>query len=440
MDEGPGQPGQEVSYTSLQIRKDTGAMKLSMWIVNDWLKDYGPRADIKTGEQTINGVRYLADDLELSGEYLYIGYSDQYIDKWDHNVICVNGRDLITLQAPDIYVIFNEIQKMLEFYNNWETGILQAVNEKKDLQTLLSLTAPVLRTGVAVSDYSLKLLGEARYREQEEKQQLVDGYLDLSEIRFIHEQLRANLTNHHAYVVRTQVDLDLNYNIYSEDDRLLCRFISLGGGNEEFLHSRMQITESFGKLLNLWFMLYEREVDHASLFLDILDHRETDPAALSIRLEGLGWGDHPQMQVIAFQYCGGDDAQLTYSIRLMEKKYAGLISLVYKEQRFLIANYAQADKEAFFRDLREITGKQGFYCGCSPVFSGLRTFEQNYQQACFAAQQGRPQAGQIYFCEDFAVEYMQSRFRSALETDVTSPALMRLKEYEFLSQKERIIK
>ena len=99
-------------------------MKLSMWIVNDWLEKYHPEPYILSGKQTITGVRYLADELDLKPDYLYIGYQDSFIDSEENQIICVNTTDLIRLTAPDIYQIFNEIQQMLEFYSNWETQLL----------------------------------------------------------------------------------------------------------------------------------------------------------------------------------------------------------------------------------------------------------------------------------------------------------------------------
>lgn len=405
-------------------------MKLSMWIVYDWLRDYHPTADIKEGRQTIHGVRYLADDVELSRDYLYIGTREQYIDKWKDNVICVNGTDLITLAAPDLYVVFNEIQKMLEFYNNWETRILQAINERADLKTLLALTTPVLRTGVAVSDYSLKVLGDARYQGREEKQKLRDGYLELTELRNIHEQLQENRSNHHPYVVQTSVDRDLNYNIYSKEDRLICRFISLGGGETEFLKSRIQITESFGKLLNLWFMIHEGEIDHASLFLDVLEGREQDPGVMAIRLEGLGWGSQPQMQAVVLKSCSRDTSNLPFITRYLETSYPGVISMTFQDRYLMVINVNTVQQGTFLEDLKQILNTQKAICGVSSIFTQLNVFPQNYHQACFAVDQGEKETGAVYHCEDFAVEYMQSIFRRALKTDITSPALQVLKKYD----------
>ena len=76
-------------------------MKLSMWIVYEWLKEYRPEAHIQEGQQTISGVRYMADDLELSKEYLYIGYSDAYIDQRDIHQLPQPGALTVLQRSED---------------------------------------------------------------------------------------------------------------------------------------------------------------------------------------------------------------------------------------------------------------------------------------------------------------------------------------------------
>mgnify|MGYP002626813263 CR=1 FL=1 len=405
-------------------------MKLSMWIVYDWLQSYHPNAKINEGNLEITGVRYLSEELTLSRDYLYIGYSDQYIDKWSHNVICVNGTDLIVLDAPDIYVIFNEIQQMLEYYNSWETGILQGINEKKSLNDFLEMTVPVLKTGIAVSDLSHKVLGYAAYQGREEKLQLNKGYLEPDEVRIVNEQIQKNRTNHQPYVVQSSADRDLSFNLYSKAGNLMGCMISLGGGEGESTIFRVQLMEVFGRLLNLWFQLHEEEFPESTLFLDVLQMKETDPEAISIRMEGIGWGGSPRMQLFLFRSCSPVTLGIPFIIRFLESNYSGIHTMLYNEDYLMIVNYHDVDQDIFVTDLKKLQEQQSVFCGCSRLFTDLNHLNQNYLQAQFAAKYGVQQPGAVNYCEDYAVEYMQDRFRRSLEMDMASPALTRLQEYD----------
>ena len=232
-------------------------MKLSMWIVYDWLQDYHPTAHIREGRQTITGVRYMADDVELRQEYLYIGSGDQYIDHLENNVICVNETDLIVLSAPDIYVIFNEIQKMLEYYNSWETGIMQELNSEKELSWYLEQAAPVMKTGLAVSDLSHKAICHAAFQHQDEKLQLYQEFLKPEEMQIVNRQMQKHAGDRHPYIVQSSEDKDILFNLYSRNGSLMACLVSLSGGEGQGAASRLQLMEVFGKLLNLWFLIHE---------------------------------------------------------------------------------------------------------------------------------------------------------------------------------------
>ena len=207
-------------------------MRLSMWIVNDWLSNYSPKASINRGDMTITGVRYIANDNEMNPDYLYIVYENSASDSKENRIICVNNTDLISIKADDIYQIFNEIQQMIEFYNNWETNILQAINQESDIHEILELTVPILKTGVALTDLSHKVLGDAHYRNLE-AHELIKGYLSTEELKIINEQLRQNVNKREPYVIHSINTMDIIRNFYSKDDRLIGWFVSLDGGKAE---------------------------------------------------------------------------------------------------------------------------------------------------------------------------------------------------------------
>jgi len=405
-------------------------MQLSMWIVYDWLKKYSPEAHIQEGQQTISGVRFLAEDVELNQAYLYIGHGWQYIDQWDDHVICVNGSDLIVLNLQDIYVVFNEIQQMLEYYNNWETDLMQKLNSEKDLEAFLSCAVPVIQTGLAVSDMSRKVLCHVGYEGRSEKLQLEKGYLKLDEMQRINRQHQENRSNHRPFLVQSSEDKDIVFNLFSRSDRQAGCLVSLSGGEGDQVHSRMQLMDVFGRLLNLWLLLHEEVLSELTIFRDILEMKETDPQIIALRMQGMGWNEDPQMQLFLICPCGEVSLGVPFVIRFLEEQYQGVYSFQYREQYLLIANYRITDRAAFQEELIRLMEKQSAYCGCSHIFTDLDHLNQNYMQAFFAAEYGQQAAGNLNRCEDYALEYMKDRFRKAVDADLASPALEKLRKYD----------
>ncbi len=404
-------------------------MRISMWIVNDWLAKYSPKASINNGKMTITGVRYIADNLEMNKDYLYIGYADSPSDSDPNNIICVNNTDLISLKADDIYTIFNEIQQMLEYYNNWETNVLHAISCETEISEILKLTVPVLKTGVALTDLSHKVLGDAHYKNSE-GHELINGFLSVDELKIINEQLRKNVNRKSPYVIDSINTKDIIRNFYSKDAQLIGWFVSLDGGKEEQLRSRMQLSEAFCSLLDLWFKIHTNEPIYANLFSDILENRENDPTSARMRMEGLGWGSSAQLQMAIFKSCSEDDIGVTLVSRILENSFSGISCFLFREQFIMVVNWNICQRETFLPELSRLLEMQNACCGFSYEFTDILSLQQYYLQAQSALEYGDTKKGSINFCEDYALDYMRSRFHATLEIDMTSPVLEELKKHD----------
>ena len=404
-------------------------MKLSMWIVNDWLEKYSPKSSINKGKMTINGVRYIADDNEMSKDYLYIGYADNSSDSTEKHIICVNNTDLITIKADDIYLIFNEIQQMLEFYNDWETKVLQAISKESDIREILDLTAPILKTGVVLTDLSHKVLGEAYYQSST-KHELVNGFLSTEELQIINEQLRKNVYKKEPYLIRSITTTDIIRNFYSKDDRLIGWFVSLNGGKTKHLNSRLQLSEAFCSLLDLWFKIHTDLPIYSNLFSDILEHKETDFHSTQMRLEGIGWGQSPELQLAVLRSCSDDDIGVTLVNRILENNYNGISGFLFNNQFVMVINWALCSKESLLGDLHRLLEMQNARCGLSYLFTDVLALQQYYQQAICALEFGNAEKGSVNFCENHALDYMRTCFHEALEINITSPILDQLKLHD----------
>ena len=64
-------------------------MKLSMWILADWLKKYNPQINIKDGRRTLRNVRLLSENVKMESMDVYMGAMKNFVDGNSAQVICV---------------------------------------------------------------------------------------------------------------------------------------------------------------------------------------------------------------------------------------------------------------------------------------------------------------------------------------------------------------
>ena len=405
-------------------------MKISMWIVNDWLERYNPKPNIFKGERDILGVRYLSDDIELSKDYIYIGDSKSFIPTSSHNVICVNSTDILLLTAPDMFTIFNELQQMLEYYNSCEMQLLKFINSDAPLADILPLGASLLKTGVAISDVSHKVLGDAHYKGIDEKIKLINGFLDIHEVAIINEQLQQHVNDHGPYIVHSSVSCEIIRNLYSTDNHLIGWFVALDGGRSENLHSRLQLVEVFCSFLDLWFKINHSSYIVSNLFLDILIQQEVNPENMLLRLKGMGWDGHPQMQLFMLRSLADNMPDLYLAARILKTDFPMLSDFVYHHEYLMVVNVSAADMKSFYKRFHTVMQMHKIYCGCSYTFADPSYIGTAFRQSEIANRYGNTDAGAINKCEDFALEYMQSIMGNVMETDVTSPVLAVLRDYD----------
>ena len=405
-------------------------MKLSMWIVKEWLEKYEPEAHIQDGSRMINGVRYMSEDIELNKEYLYIGNTDQFITRDSRNIICVNSTDIIMLKAPDMYTIFNEIQQMLEFYNNWEMKLLQAVNDNLELTELLSLAAPVLKCSMAITDISHKLLAESILDEMTERKTLINGYLPFEELRDINTQLQEYTDVHSPYVICSGLSHDVIRNLYLTDHHLCGWLTVLGGGDVRELPCVIQLTEAFSTFLDLWLRINPIDHSKSNVFLDILKNEEYDSQLVDFQMKGIGWNRNDPMRLFVIKACHKRTLNLSLLYYFLERLFPCICSFYYNEDLVSIMNLRLSGNQNIYEDFQQLLRKNDVYSGASYIFEDIFKIHSCFQQAILAAKYGRADSGMINSCEEYALEYMERKFSDAVEIDIASPALEILKKQD----------
>jgi len=137
-------------------------MKLSMWILADWLKRYNPFNEIKSGPSVLKGVRlYTSNMHELDKDIVYIARTIDIFPNYndEHSIVCVNMEDRIIVNHVDINDVLNEVVQAFEFYFEWDASLMEAVYNKESYQKMVDLSYPIFKNPIFVLDWRGKILG-----------------------------------------------------------------------------------------------------------------------------------------------------------------------------------------------------------------------------------------------------------------------------------------
>lgn len=114
-------------------------MKLSMWILYDWMKEYSPVATISDGEMTIEGVRFISDSSSYDKRHVYVSTAHNNSDE----VLLINNNDVISLRTNNPEEVFNKVLAAFDYYNKWEADVLQAAKGDNPEQNILDASKDI---------------------------------------------------------------------------------------------------------------------------------------------------------------------------------------------------------------------------------------------------------------------------------------------------------
>lgn len=130
-------------------------MKLSMFIVEHWIRDYHPVAIIKSKEPTISGIRLFSYEKTPDSNYLYVGRNRDFFESSQSDeVLLVHRKDVISLNTQELEDIFDILMDAFVFYQNWEQEMLSAFQKENPEQVIIDsckdIFGPVFFTNMSL--------------------------------------------------------------------------------------------------------------------------------------------------------------------------------------------------------------------------------------------------------------------------------------------------
>ncbi len=412
-------------------------MKLSMWIIGNWLDEYQPESLIKKGAQVIKNVRYFSESADFDHDYVYVGYSKDFFRSDSHNVICVSASDIVLLQTDDVYEVFNKILRIFEFYNSWEMSMIELIDSGATLQELLDASRDVFQYPLVITDAShqpLAIYFPDDYSNDEfENYRGIQLNIPLEILTIMNQELMQNIKERSAYLARTKAFSrpGIIKNLYRKGE-LIGWFVILDIIDENY-ERLLQLCDTFGRLIEFWFRANQENnvlASQSDLFLDILTGKESDRSRIISRLQAVGWLQEDEKVVIQVCVSSENDPAFFTLKKVIPQTFSGCYVISYMSQLVLIANLRLISEKSMNELLVDVLNRSQTYCGISYKFTNMLKLQKYFRQAEIAAIYGTKKPGALNYCEEYAMDYLKDVIRDNLTTDIRHPALKILKQYD----------
>lgn len=418
-------------------------MKLSMWILADWLEKYHPRLEIQDGDVTISGVRFIAGELKnFPSSHVYVGRtSEVFSDISDlYTIMLVHRHDFIFVQESDMEIIINEVLAAIDYYNLWETKLWETSIYDNAFQRMVELSDDIFNNPNRIIDMSGNVWGISRkfgpdnYNERW-KNTYDTGIVDLSSVS-LHvvteegTQLSEWEEIPRKYYVQ-EYDSRLNYiaaNIRLEGEIVIAFLIMEYATPLNRAHC--QLAEVFCNILKKMLLNNSPQLpirSKASIFVDLLG--------------GCSLTDNQKRQLDSFGIKFPISLIVIHSIRenapiirngsmlaAIRKSPAPNLSCIYEGDIVTITEESFLKQHLIY--IQQMINTVYYTIGISFPFFGWKDIPLRHRQARFAVNMSKGQPG-IYYCGDYAYEHLIDLICDLnYDLDFTHPALSKLTEYD----------
>lgn len=419
-------------------------MKLSMWMLADWLEKYHPVVKIASGEPVLRGARILSANMKTGSQNVYLAPASEYINGASDQIICVHGHDMIRLHTQDMDEVLNDIFDAFDYYNNWHDGLKNDIQNGCSLQHLIDASGAVLEEPVAVFDAGHMLIAHTQNYGPKDVDLEWEVLLETGHNSFdILDKMKKHL--HDPRFEHEVEELDLPYfNMRSLQRLLFCDKTIMG--RIILLEFIKKLTPRSKQLLDILAGLLERWMDEADeqqklrekckIFKDILDGKKVQKEELEHRLSIVGWKPTHEKRLFQIEIPSLYRDMLYPMLSKLERKFPDCYVFLYHENIYILANIFFTPFDQLCRRAEDVLSQNTFRCAVSYSFQDVFLLRTPFEQCSFTLQAVSGQKNGLYFCKDHALDYIKNIFHTQVNPAFVHPALLTLKKYDDTTQND----
>ena len=386
-------------------------MRLSMWMIANRLHALEPEVNIKSdAPMELRGARNIMAPncvhVYEKGNYVYIQY----------------GEDYIRLHDIEYNYVFNIVQGLFEFYNDWTEMVQQAIFEM-DFQKLLDECWFFVGNPVILLDGNNRCLAMcSQYADDEvDSEWSYVAKNKYSSLNFIKKMRRSypvvDMYRKNSVQLLRKEQMDVYYDtlttaIYYQD--YYCGRLNVLAKEREFNYGDIQVLEYILKIITPSLYMLQNQDNlylNKNVFHDLLKGKEVSANLLKAQLDYLDWKAEDVFQVclitVAKEYQDvGSRSLISNQIR---RNTANVYVTTLKDAVMCIFSLRFVDREGLAECVKQILHKDiGYTIGFSNPMRGLDQLARYYEQAQAAITYGKllnPKKHNFYFY-DYALYYM----------------------------------
>ena len=406
-------------------------MRLSMWVLSEWMPFRGLRVDIQEGHRELRNVRLLPSSGELSRSTVYLDGDES------GNVLCTCGKDLIVVPGTDVDTVLNSILDCFEFYNDLDARLRDLVAGGAGIDAVLDEAGSTLGRFFIVADATYYIHGtggDARQLEGiKDNDKILGGKsMPLSAIMHVNKQQGIRTRGRETYEVDvTPLDAyALATNLFN-GNRHDGWLVSVSG-KMPFKRGDMHVQDGISAIVLQWMRTRaddDLRMDRAAVLADLLESGAEGSQVADVRLATIGWArDDPKCIYAVRQYDPSKNPSHVIG-RFLERIDPTLVVAESEGGTVLFVNLLLVDESQLESAMAPLLATCGCVAGKSMRFADTGEASMRLRAAREAAERATLR-NPIRGFDEVKLDYALSVLRADAAADVRHDALAKLAAYD----------
>lgn len=423
-------------------------MNISMHILASHLQPYNPVLNIQNGDMVLCRCRLLTDYHDSdAASTVYICASADYIPTMKNGIICSNGQDYIFLKTDDILEVFNKVLDLFEFYNMITEQLYQLILQKSSMVDLLSLCGQMLPLPLVLcnSGHMIQAFTNCETFEKDGNPvftyAMKHHFIPTLLYESVNEDFILHYNDHSSFYIdkrNEQLFHTINHNIFYQKWNVGYLTAIFCSSSDNTIAHRQLFDYISGCLESGYEALHassSNPLGSNQIFIQLLEGTPVDPTSLLLQAQAFGWtpNDQKLLLILSQEHMGKNSLPVITSRFIVH--YPNSFIFSYREQAVAILNISKYPP-AFFSELQTFLRELHCHAGISYSFTDLTQVKSGYEQASLALRYSSHTSGNLYFCENYMLNYVKETLRNHLSIDIWRRELQLLKNYDEKHQTE----
>ena len=403
-------------------------MRLSMWMLLDWLREFAPEPLIHDGTRTLRNVRLLSESREIARTTVYLQQNDP------NTIMCMNGTDIIAVHSDDVDEILNALLDAFDHYNEWAGQMDDLIRSGCTLKELLELASRELRMRFMAADATYFIYEHSDYGgipKNKAWQTIIESRsMELGIILEIDRRPHVRAADAGIYYVDipeykgswpvANIFVNGTHQGWLIGDR----------DSGEYTQGELDLLDALKAKVEDWLRQNggtSTRHEYTGVLSRLIEGEDVGIDEAQRALSVFGWRNTDELRVYAFREIE-NSGQPTLAIeRFLRQLGSNTLMASADGNPALVVNQSLEDMQTLREDMERILALSGCVAGESPCFRDIMELSSCYRAACVAVSEA--QAGILRF-DDIKLPYALSLIREHAAADVRHAALDILRTYD----------